>query len=63
VRRLDAGAGMPLIQSSAVFVCLFAQVTSHLVEVGGADRGDDQELAGIFVSLEMIWSARMNYCE
>ena len=58
MRRLDAGAGMPLIQSSTAF----AQVTSQLVEVGGADRGD-QELSGIFVSLEMVSSARMNYCE
>jgi hypothetical protein len=60
VRRLDAGAGMPLIQSNAAFA--FAQVTSHLVEEGGTDHGD-QELSGIFVSLEMISSARMNYCE
>jgi hypothetical protein len=58
VRRLDAGAGMPLMQSSAAS----AQVTSHLVEVGGANR-EDQELSGIFVSLEMVSSARMNYCE
>jgi hypothetical protein len=48
---------MPLIQSSAAF----AQVTSHLVEVGGADHGD-QELSSVFVLLKTISSARMNYC-
>lgn len=49
MRRLAEGAGRPLIQSSTAF----AQVTSHVVEGGGADRGDrgDQELCVVFWSL------------
>jgi hypothetical protein len=43
------------MQSSAAS----AQVTSHLVEVGGANR-EDQELSGIFVSLEMVGIVSQN---